>query len=316
VELETGTFGTDASVECHDAQRPPQCYYLVADRVRTREAALDGYAGLFARPGGWARRDIQTIAVAETARRGGLRRALMNALIGEARTRGKEVFLEVRADSPGPKRLYETLGFEEIAVRVGYYQPDGVDAIVMRLDLPDPVTRPAVGRVTGASDLSGSAPLVLGIETSCDETGIGIVQGHDHARQRDLLLDGRACPLWRCRARDCSPRTSRRAGPGSSRPLAEAGVTLARTRRHRRDERTRPLRCAHGEMESGAAKALAIALDKPIYAINHLVGHVGAECRCDDGTDIQLPTIALLVSGGHTSLLHVRDLIADVRAAR
>jgi ribosomal-protein-alanine N-acetyltransferase len=71
----------------------------------------------------------------------------MNALIREARTRGaKEVFLEVRADNPGPKRLYETLGFEEIAVRVGYYQPDAVDAIVMRLAVPDPVTRLAVGQ--------------------------------------------------------------------------------------------------------------------------------------------------------------------------
>ena len=147
MELETGTFGTDAwsSATMLSDLRNPQCYYLVADRVGD-PGALDGYAGLFA-PRGGHEGDIQTIAVAETARRGGLGRALMNALIGEARTRGaKEVFLEVRADNPGPKRLYETLGFEEIAVRVGYYQPDGVDAIVMRLNLPDPVTRPAVGQ--------------------------------------------------------------------------------------------------------------------------------------------------------------------------
>lgn len=147
MELETGTFGTDAwsSDAMLSDLRNPQCYYLVADRVGY-PGVLDGYAGLFA-PRGAQEGDIQTIAVAETARRGGLGRALMNALIGEARTRGaKEVFLEVRADNPGPKLLYETLGFEEIAVRVGYYQPDGVDAIVMRLDVPDPVTRPAVGQ--------------------------------------------------------------------------------------------------------------------------------------------------------------------------
>ena len=52
----------------------------------------------------------------------------------------------MRADNPGPKFLYETLGFEEIAIRVGYYHPDNVDAIVMRLAVPEPVTRPAVGR--------------------------------------------------------------------------------------------------------------------------------------------------------------------------
>ena len=145
MEIETGTFGTDAwsrDVMRSDL-RNPQCYYLVADRVGF-PGELDGYAGLFA-PNGAQEGDIQTIAVAETARRGGLGRALMNALIGEARTRGvRELFLEVRADNPGPKRLYETLGFEQIAVRVGYYQPDNVDALVMRLT--EPVTRPAVGK--------------------------------------------------------------------------------------------------------------------------------------------------------------------------
>jgi N6-L-threonylcarbamoyladenine synthase len=62
----------------------------------------------------------------------------------------------------------------------------------------------------------------------------------------------------------------------------------------------------------GAAKALSIALDTPLYAVNHLVGHVGADVLRDDGTEIELPTIALLVSGGHTSLLLVRDLVSDV----
>jgi N6-L-threonylcarbamoyladenine synthase len=62
----------------------------------------------------------------------------------------------------------------------------------------------------------------------------------------------------------------------------------------------------------GAAKALAIAIDKPLYAVNHLVGHVGADVLRNDGTEIELPTVALLVSGGHTSLLLVRDLVSDV----
>jgi N6-L-threonylcarbamoyladenine synthase len=65
----------------------------------------------------------------------------------------------------------------------------------------------------------------------------------------------------------------------------------------------------------GAAKALAVALDRPLYAVNHLVGHVGADLLRADGSagaELELPTIALLVSGGHTSLLLVRDLVSDV----
>jgi N6-L-threonylcarbamoyladenine synthase len=65
----------------------------------------------------------------------------------------------------------------------------------------------------------------------------------------------------------------------------------------------------------GAAKALAIATGKPLYAVNHLVGHVGADLLRRAGeqrAELELPTIALLVSGGHTSLLLVRDLTNDV----
>jgi N6-L-threonylcarbamoyladenine synthase len=60
----------------------------------------------------------------------------------------------------------------------------------------------------------------------------------------------------------------------------------------------------------GAAKALAVGLGKPIYAVNHLVGHVGADVL--ERGQVEVPTIALLVSGGHTSLLLVRDLLDDV----
>ncbi|MHB1172566.1 MAG: GNAT family N-acetyltransferase, partial [Lacisediminihabitans sp.] len=89
---------------------------------------------------------IRTIAVAEEARRGGLGRTLIQSLVTEARKRGAaQVFLEVRADNPDAQRLYQRLGFERIAVRARYYQPDGVDAIVMRLEVPEPQLRPAVG---------------------------------------------------------------------------------------------------------------------------------------------------------------------------
>ncbi|MEO7123024.1 MAG: ribosomal protein S18-alanine N-acetyltransferase [Lacisediminihabitans sp.] len=143
--LETGTFGTDAwSSESMLADLSSRhAYYLVAERLD--DGAVVGYAGLLA-PQGSQDGDVQTIAVAESDRRGGLGRTLIQALIAEARKRGaSKVFLEVRADNGGAQHLYETLGFVAIAERIGYYQPDNVDAIVMKYEIPAPVTRPTVG---------------------------------------------------------------------------------------------------------------------------------------------------------------------------
>ena len=130
--IETATFENDAwSREAMASELASQhTYYLVAER-----AGVEGYAGLFA-PQRSLQADIQTIAVGESARRQGLGRVLMQSLIAEARERGAaEVFLDVRADNPGATALYESLGFESIAVRPGYYQPDNVDAVVMRLHI-------------------------------------------------------------------------------------------------------------------------------------------------------------------------------------
>lgn len=141
MELERTTFTTDAWSE-HSMRTEiagEHGYYLVAFEPEHPER-LDAYAGLLA-PRGAIEGDIQTIAVAPRARRNGLGRTLMLALIGEARKRGaREVFLEVRADNPGAQKLYRGLGFEEIGVRPRYYQPDDVDAIVMRLNIPTPET--------------------------------------------------------------------------------------------------------------------------------------------------------------------------------
>lgn len=105
--------------------------YLVAEQ----EGALVGYAGLLC-PVGAYEGDVQTIAVVASVRRTGLGRRLLCALLEAAAECGaREVFLEVRADNLAAQTLYRSEGFEEIGVRPAYYQPDGVDAIVMRLPL-------------------------------------------------------------------------------------------------------------------------------------------------------------------------------------
>jgi len=144
MELESSTFGSDAwSRGTMRAELgSPHGYYLVAETVRGDagesqhpDPAIAGYAGLLA-PAGAGQADIQTIAVAPQARRHGLGRSLVVALLDEARSRAaSEVFLEVRADNANARALYDSLGFEQIAVRPRYYQPDGVDAQIMRLAL-------------------------------------------------------------------------------------------------------------------------------------------------------------------------------------
>lgn len=76
--------------------------------------------------------DVQTIAVAASHRGAGHGRAIMDRLIELARDEGAlQMFLEVRADNPAAISLYESLDFEQIDLRPGYYKPEGVDAIVM-----------------------------------------------------------------------------------------------------------------------------------------------------------------------------------------
>lgn len=115
------------------AQPPASRLYLVAEEPATW--ALAGYAGMMFVPGG-AQADVLTIAVTPRQWGHGVGSALLSTLIQAARDRDcAEVLLEVREDNPRARGLYLRRGFEEIGVRRGYYQPSGVDAIVMRKDL-------------------------------------------------------------------------------------------------------------------------------------------------------------------------------------
>jgi [ribosomal protein S18]-alanine N-acetyltransferase len=106
--------------------------YLVAS---DDEHPLAGYAGMMFVPGG-IQADVLTIAVRQDTWAHGVGSLLLGALIDEARARDcLEVFLEVREDNDRARGLYLRRGFEEIGIRRGYYQPSGVNAVVMRKDL-------------------------------------------------------------------------------------------------------------------------------------------------------------------------------------
>jgi ribosomal-protein-alanine N-acetyltransferase len=108
---------------------------IVSGRGLAGGPVMAGYAGMLFISGG-TQADVLTIAVREAYWGEGIGSALLSALLTAARERGcTEVFREVRADNPRAQGLYQRRGFEEIGLRRGYYQPSGVDAIVMRKDL-------------------------------------------------------------------------------------------------------------------------------------------------------------------------------------
>ncbi len=112
------------------AQPATRRLYLVAEAAN----ALIGYAGMMFTGGSQA--DVVTLAVTPARWGQGTGTALLTALVDEAGKRGyEEVLLEVREDNPRARQLYLRHGFTEVGIRRGYYQPSGVDAVVMRKEL-------------------------------------------------------------------------------------------------------------------------------------------------------------------------------------
>ena len=153
-------------------------------------------------------------------------------------------------------------------------------------------------------------PLVLGIETSCDETGVGIVRGET------LLVDAIASSVdEHARFGGVVPEVASRAHleamvPTIERACATAGVAL---------KDLDAVAVTSGPGLAGAlmvgvasAKALSLALGVPLYGVNHLASHVAVDIV--EHGPLPEPTLAMLVSGGHSSLLLVPDVTHDVRS--
>jgi N6-L-threonylcarbamoyladenine synthase len=147
-------------------------------------------------------------------------------------------------------------------------------------------------------------PLVLGIETSCDETGIGIVRG------TTLLADAIASSVdAHARFGGVVPAVASRAHleamvPTVHRALETAGVAL-------RDLDAIAVTSGPGLAGAllvgvAAAKSYALALDLPLYGVNHLAAHVAVDVL--EHGPLPEPCVAMLVSGGHSSLLLVDDV--------
>ena len=220
--------------------------------------------------------DLLRIGVHPDRRRRGLAGRLLTEALGRPADR---VLLEVSEANLEARGFYAAHGFSEIDVRPRYYR-DGADALVLHW-------LPSAGRTTPMTD----EPLVLGIETSCDETGVGIVRGHT------LLADAVASSVEEhARFGGVVPEVASRAHleamvPTIERACATAGIRL---------DDVDAIAVTSGPGLAGAllvgvaaAKALALGLGKPIYGVNHLAAHVAVD-QLEHGP-LPEPCLAMLV---------------------
>ena len=154
--------------------------------------------------------------------------------------------------------------------------------------------------------------IVLGIETSCDETGVGVVAVDDAGRV-ELLADEIASSVdEHARFGGVVPEVASRAHLQAMVPAVHRALTTAGVRP--RDVGAVAVTAGPGLAGAllvgvAAAKAYAAAWDVPLYGVNHLAAHVAVD-TLQHGP---LPAcLALLVSGGHSSLLDVPDVAGPV----
>jgi N6-L-threonylcarbamoyladenine synthase len=157
------------------------------------------------------------------------------------------------------------------------------------------------------------ARIIMGIESSCDETGVGLVRLHDDGAV-ELLADEVASSVEQhARFGGVVPEVASRAHleamvPTTSRAFEKAGLTLS-------DVDAIAVTAGPGLAGAllvgvSAAKAYATALDVPLYGVNHLAGHIAVDTL--QHGPLPAPCLALLVSGGHTQLLRVDDIASSI----
>ncbi|MDZ4167823.1 MAG: tRNA (adenosine(37)-N6)-threonylcarbamoyltransferase complex transferase subunit TsaD [Coriobacteriia bacterium] len=241
---------------------------------------------------------LMNLAVDAALRGGGIARQLLWRLAAEAvRLGAGRMTLEVAASNEAAIALYTRCGFDIAGRRVGYYVGTGDDALVL---WSRPLA-PAVGAIDAA--VAGE-DLVLAIETSCDETAASVMRGGHEifsavvASQVDFHARfGGVVPEI------ASRKHTEAVVAVVAEALDEAGVGFGDLS---------AIAVTQGPGLVGAlvvglayAKGLALATGLPLVGINHLEGHIYAARLTDPG--LEPPLIALLVSGGHTAIVHVPE---------
>ena len=321
--LESLVMGSDAWSEALVADELPR-----ADRVwwaAYEGEALAGYAG------GWivdGQVQILKVGVDPAMRRRGIARELLARVAADARDLGaSRCSLEVRAGNVGAQELYSALGFRSLGVRPRYYS-DGEDAVIM--EGPLPLARHDVAGmelVVGAAsddarslrdevqtdvsrETSERRPLILAIESSCDETAAAIVDGNG-----TLIADVVASQIdFHARFGGVVPEIASRKHIEAICGVCDecfdvAASALGIERLTWRDLDSIAVTYAPGLVGAlvvgvAFAKGAAWAAGLPFIGVNHLEGHLYANKI--GAPDFQPPAVVSLVSGGNTLLVHMK----------
>ena len=321
--LESLVMGSDAWSEALVADELPR-----ADRVwwaAYEGEALAGYAG------GWivdGQVQILKVGVDPAMQRRGIARELLAHVAADARDLGaSRCSLEVRAGNVGAQELYAALGFRSLGVRPRYYS-DGEDAVIM--EGPLPLARHDVAGmelVVGAAsddarslrdevqtdvsrETSERRPLILAIESSCDETAAAIVDGNG-----TLIADVVASQIdFHARFGGVVPEIASRKHIEAICGVCDecfdvAASALGIERLTWRDLDSIAVTYAPGLVGAlvvgvAFAKGAAWAAGKPFIGVNHLEGHLYANKI--GAPDFQPPAVVSLVSGGNTLLVHMK----------
>ena len=317
---------------------------LVADELprkdRTWWAAFDGNV-LAGYCGGWivdGQVQILKIATDPAYRRRGIAAELLALVASDARNLGAtEMTLEVRASNAGAQTFYERMGLRNIGTRPHYYS-DREDAVIMsgplpearrdvagmRLHVDDVAQQPANACEADSprkvdpsceADSSGAAnrshPLILAIESSCDETAASVVDGNGVLRSDVVASQIDFHARFGGVVPEIASRKHIEAICGvCDECLDSAARSLGASRLRWRDLDAVAVTYAPGLVGAlvvgvAFAKGAAWGADIPLIAVNHLEGHLYANKIATP--DIQPPMVVSLVSGGHTMLVYVKD---------
>ena len=330
--LESRIMGSDAWNESLVADEIPR-----RDRTWWAAYASEGKPGevgtLVGYAGGWVvDGDVQILKVGTDPawRRRGIARELLAHVAADARNLGAQtVSLEVRAGNEGAQALYKALGLTPVGTRPRYYS-DREDALIMQGDLAalvgatDPAeesSRLVAGmelqvdashdvQATAVGAAGASRPLILAIESSCDETAAAIVDG-----EGALASDVVASQIdFHARFGGVVPEIASRKHIEAICGVCDECLEVAAKNLGMKSLRWRDLSAVAVTYAPGLVGALVVgvafakgaawAADVPLIGVNHLEGHLYANrIGCPDFTP---PAVVSLVSGGNTMLVHMK----------